>query len=84
MVANGAAGEADVPSELFETFTGSFAGASTRPTSAGAGAGATPKPFENSCFGPHNYPTTRSDDTVDLIHGVAIRDPYRWLEDPGT
>ena len=51
---------------------------------AGAGAGATPKPFENSCFGPHNYPTTRSDDTVDLIHGVAIRDPYRWLEDPGT
>src|SRR5690348_12447408 len=28
----------------------------------------------------HN-PPTRQDDTVDVLHGVTIADPYRWLED---
>src|SRR5262249_5989345 len=27
-----------------------------------------------------DYPSTRRDDTVDMLHGVAIADPYRWLE----
>jgi prolyl oligopeptidase len=27
-----------------------------------------------------NYPTTKKVDQVDTIHGVAISDPYRWLE----
>ncbi|TXT56769.1 MAG: hypothetical protein BAJATHORv1_20362 [Candidatus Thorarchaeota archaeon] len=27
------------------------------------------------------YPKTRSEDIVEIIHGVEVKDPYRWLED---
>ncbi|MBV9577472.1 MAG: prolyl oligopeptidase family serine peptidase, partial [Chloroflexi bacterium] len=30
---------------------------------------------------PHKPPTTRQDDLVEVVHGVEIADPYRWLED---
>jgi len=28
-----------------------------------------------------NYPPTRRDATTDTLHGIAVPDPYRWLED---
>ena len=27
------------------------------------------------------YPTTKKDNTVDTLFGIAVADPYRWLED---
>ena len=26
-------------------------------------------------------PRTRTDDLVEVLHGVSVADPYRWLED---
>jgi prolyl oligopeptidase len=31
-----------------------------------------------------NYPETRRDDLVDVLHGRRIADPYRWLENPDS
>ncbi|MEL7069380.1 MAG: prolyl oligopeptidase family serine peptidase [Cyanobacteria bacterium J06581_3] len=31
-----------------------------------------------------SYPSTRTTNTTDTYHGVAVPDPYRWLEDPNT
>ena len=30
------------------------------------------------------FPETRRDDAVEVLHGRAIADPYRWLEDPDS
>jgi prolyl oligopeptidase len=31
-----------------------------------------------------SYPATRKAEQVDMLHGVAIPDPYRWLEDDNS
>ena len=31
-----------------------------------------------------DYPPTRRDNVIDRLHGTEVKDPYRWLEDPGT
>ncbi len=30
------------------------------------------------------YPAARTTDLVEVLHGHAVRDPYRWLEDAGS
>ncbi|MDX2270990.1 MAG: prolyl oligopeptidase family serine peptidase [Cyanobacteriota bacterium] len=30
------------------------------------------------------YPLSQQGDQVDVYHGIAVADPYRWLEDPDT
>ena len=30
------------------------------------------------------YPQARVDPLVEILHGVAVPDPYRWLEDAGS
>ena len=34
-----------------------------------------------SCASITEYPETRKVSQIDLLHGIEVEDPYRWLED---
>ena len=38
-------------------------------------------PTSNSVEPALSYPPTRRDDVADVLHGLRLADPYRWLED---
>ncbi len=31
-----------------------------------------------------SYPTSRKSNQIDIYHGIEVRDPYRWLEEPNS
>jgi prolyl oligopeptidase len=33
---------------------------------------------------PFRYPPSRASDLVEILHGVRVADPYRWLEEPDS
>jgi prolyl oligopeptidase len=47
-------------------------------SSAAAAPAPAPPPAERAGL---RYPPARTGDTIDTHHGVAVADPYRWLED---
>jgi prolyl oligopeptidase len=46
-------------------------------TAVTANPGGTVKDFNGTS---HRYPTARTDAVIDTLHGRAIADPYRWME----
>jgi prolyl oligopeptidase len=41
-------------------------------------------PAQDPDRGSIQYPPARASDLVEIIHGVPVADPYRWLEDAGS
>jgi prolyl oligopeptidase len=60
------------------------AAAAAAPTAATAAAPSSPATPSAPAPAGLRYPATRTDKVVETHHGVAIADPYRWLEDMGS